>query len=1448
MTKILAHKGFRRFLGAALSLLLVVTLVPHLQPAYGNADQGMANEAAAQFDNPVGDARARAGEQPSSAAGEDAPEADGGAGADGSQDAPAVDDGTEPDGTAAPADPEAAPEGAEGDDRGEGTVDGEATPADPAAPAADGAEDAVAGDEATDADGMSGLLANAPSRVVRKAQARLADATIPINKDTTVAEGYIFEGGTNTLTIAEGVTLTTNIKVTGGALTITGKGTLRGIQGNGSVVIVEGAGAKLVVDGVTITGGNGTLVNADNRDCSKENFGERFSKDDDPRYIAGGGILVQRTAGGAGGALLVMKRGVVTGNKANAGGGIFIDRECGFLMEGGTVSGNTALAHEGGGIWVGGHTDGTASGHATIQAGAITGNETKTTIDWGGGGIFVENKGVLKLGTSLITDNDAKGLGGGVSGCPHANIGIGDITEGAALFGNTAHKETQPSNPYLHILKTDSTLTPDAKVFSGDMYAWGLTAEKDWNNFGKAGDYSRNEFKAEHAKDYYCTKVSYVYGYDLGQAGDTAWTGYMAGPAGGQPVSIAKGEAFVANDASLGLTSTKTGDGIGGRSVTITGNKSATHGGGIGCNGALIIGDLPEDHKYNDFTFSFKKKFKNSEGDEFPLQGGEFTFELLDASKNPVMIDDEPVKATNDAEGTVSFTLKGQPYLEGTEGGHKQTLKFYVREVKGSDPDIDYDNAREHPVVMELETIKERVTIIKDSVSFDIYTPRITGILVDGTIDGSEGDFTITNVLKLAGLWTPKASKYYFGNTEEADGKFSFTLQGANDPTGGAADSPKVIEGVDLAALVRQGEETVSNHGGSLSTRYPDDGENTLTLKGTNGAFAEGEKAPIIFPEITYDHAGTYWYLLTEDGAADATVYVLKVAIVKTEDKKYYTAKAPVIYFADSMESTVLTKLEGDEAELAFYNGDEDMAAGLFGFAVNAASGEAMERKCLVDPKIYKQLEGRTMRPDEFHFQLVQANSSYESLGVVVSETGNDQYGMVDFDAAANVAGEGETPSCLLFTEPGDYFYRVIEDSDYVRDPSIDYSDEVITFTVKIEEVDGALKATQMYYGHLVDGENVPYPEQFRDPNGGDDQEVVVPPSLMLTDESWHPTMVNQARPMDLAVRKTSDLDRTQGLPGATYGLYAVNEAAQGDVYLKSATSDEDGWIYFEDVSLNAGVLYYFKEEAAPAGHTVSEFRSPYFYLERDSSSGNGFTMKYTDSKHEIGTEAEAVASADATPLAATTALAAPAASADAASGTAEGDASADAATTYGKDGESLLFVYDHDGGVHDEATELKVSKLDSRSHEWVEGAKLAIVERDSGKVVTEWTSGKAPQELTGVLNVGTVYVLREDEPPANYQVAELVEFTIDQYGAVEILRGTDNGNAELSGSTIKLYDTRMPVENVVPENREKVREVPGPGTVLARTGDVLALGAIALVALGSLIALIVAVCRRRKA
>lgn len=59
-------------------------------------------------------------------------------------------------------------------------------------------------------------------------------------------------------------------------------------------------------------------------------------------------------------------------------------------------------------------------------------------------------------------------------------------------------------------------------------------------------------------------------------------------------------------------------------------------------------------------------------------------------------------------------------------------------------------------------------------------------------------------------------------------------------------------------------------------------------------------------------------------------------------------------------------------------------------------------------------------------------------------------------------------------------------------------------------------------------------------------------------------------------------------------------------------------------------------------------------------------------------------------------------------------------------------------------------------------------------------------------------------KPPAEYRLANDVEFVIDNYGNVTITKGTENGNAELSDNTITLYDTMMDAEEV--EQREAVK------------------------------------------
>ena len=1498
MTTLINNKTFKRFLGIALTILLVVTLMPQVQPAYGDGETTTAPEETTFTEEP----------------------SDVGAGS------------------------------ASNDDL-ETSFDAEAPTVE--RPVAKGTADAV---------GYVLSTRNASSTVIEADETREGMFTYSDSGDYLLEINGCLEG---------------NIVVSGGArLTLRGTGVIDGKGTHGTIIHVNGGGSTLVIEGsLTITGGaHGTQLN---------------DVDGFEGYYAGGGILVQRDTAGQG-ASLVFRNGTVTNNTAGAGGGIFIDRSCSFTMEDGSVTYNTATTHEGGGIYVAGGTklqDGkwVYDGGCAIDRGEISHNNTKTKVDWGGGGIFVESKGFLRLASSLITQNDARGLGGGISGCPHASIGIGKIEEGFALYGNTAHKAYWPDNTYLDKLQ----VSYNGKTYdAGDKWAKADTG-----------------FTADKAQDFYCTNVSYVSGY-----GDRAitWEGRATGSSAfgttARDITIRNGESLVLPGESLGLTNTKpASEKVTGRAVTIEDNKSTTHGGGIGCNGTILIGDVGQGDQYNPLSLTIKKEFENSDGDIVPLQGGEFAFQLKDG--NAVL-----AEASNDAGGNVTFIVD-DPKVQGLLGaaGKTKTSTLTIEEVAGTNSAIDYAG----PVTVKLSVRhdEQRIQYPNSTIDVTYHTPVITQIKVDGKkVDN--GAITMGNVVNLApiirhepvSLEIQKNLVSSLGDSLSLkDRTYTFELSGIDghvivpgNADGSAAIEAKtdasgrvVFEQIDISSYlpVRDPEtwdgetaikvelvlkEIVPEEQGNVAydgethrvtfeirptaqkvvdnaaatktiTVTPNlvegsleiDGTpvadrpivNTLNVRGswqptatkqyygvvsaeTSFSFSVTEIAPVEdiaqvkleggslvssgvasdfgggiassvdFEKIEYTDTGDHWYVMREAGGQDPTVYVFHVEVTKSEDKESLVATVKNSYYAPSMSATSLTPLEDAAAPAQFYNSDTAMAFSLYGYGVNAMSGEPVEQQCLVDPKVIKQLDGRAIKADEFRFKLIQVMEKDDwsnTSGPEISATTNDEFGMVDFDKANNLAADGLDPCCLLFTAPGTYQYRVIEDTDYRKDPSIAYSDQVITFTavIELDQATGQLICTDMFYGYLNDqGQNVRYKDQYTGWENKDENWVPTAADFPLLNMDWHPTITNKAKPMDLKVRKTSVLDRNEGLEGATYGLYMVNEAEQGDVLLASATSDDEGWIYFEDVNLNAGALYYFKEQAAPAGHTVSEFRSPYFYVEVSTDEATGFatyTMKYTDTKLAMaaaeGTGTEEVALGR-------LAVEAPEASEDAsgesapapvdeeASGASEGSAGegstgaaeptpvTESHPEYTDDG-ALLFTYEYEGGVFDEATLVEFNKLDTRTHEWVEGAELSIVEKDSGQVVTSWVSGAAPERLEKLLNVGVTYVLREDKAPENYQKANDVEFVIDDYGNVEILSGTDNGNAELRDSTIILYDTMFDAEEVITRERETVREVPQTGKTvdnLAKTGDWLPLTGLGLLAVAALGVAIAALRRSRKA
>ena len=1756
MTKLLQNKTIIKFLGIALSILLIVALVPQINIAYGSKDD-VATETPTAETGDNATAKDEEGTEGEEAAGE-------------------VVGVSEEDGTQS------------GDiDLVGNATGGEDTPAADATPL-------VTTEAPT---GSISAQSKARAAVPKERRAAVYTVTSKGGDRNKVREngGVItFDGGTHTLTVNG--ELNGNVVIKNGAkVTVEGNGTIKGL-GTGSVIDVYDKGSKLILDGPIITGGKGTNITV-------------------TKWViwanVGGGIYVHRgNSSNADAASFEFKSGIVKGNEANAGGGIFIDFNCGFTMSGGTVQENTALAHEGGGIFIWGNWNGKSGdkreSYCHITKGEIKNNKTLTTTDWGGGGVYINNEGSLRIDTARITNNTAKSLGGGVAGCPHAKIGIGTIDNGAAVYANMAEGKVGPVNKGLKFNMPDSYDFAGKKVPSGDFLVKGITSDEikaltgdptatelgyaDTPYTITAGDYAKNVFDVDLAKDFYCTYASFMGATNLKDhpkdenKTEIAWKGFIAGLSADKVVdnkvtekdankapnwvaskiAIPVNQNYEVHDATLCLTSTAKEDKSDiKREVSIKGNTSNTHGGGVACNGTLQFGEYPQQDKVvNSYTLSLTKKvISGITGEALTLvEGDKYTFTLTDGTNTYTAVSNEKgeinftnlpgLEASTTVPITKTFTLKetdakgldssipeegisvdvklnvksssvtygnmttttytttpSDVTIYGQSGNNAKTVTntlnlrakesipvtkiadgiaggsfafgfkkidniddvvndpgnptelkransllgiataegaivkpiewqpdepstrktgvvsfteeyttpgtywYAIAEQNGGTQDVandvDYDgttylvkvdvtlsenkrsldtaktiykvvpgstaleqvqedigvtftNVKMKYAPFELVLNKQVVTTLPNQVqvvgwndlsnvnkkfNFSVYDPTSKKVIFEGENEGNIIDLkVVTGEESVVEGYVKAAYQEYLKNPTDA---FEYTVNNLmlkeEMPAGVAQDEHMtLIEDAEVAITLgiesarRNGDNTsfqvvpkvkdiildgtraeiptVSNlyepHGdwtltadkhfqglgepaaegyifnmseldvasddeiqnaeqlAKLPTKKDSEG-NELTWVGKTGYFQKNEDgsyaAQITFDSVSYVvkqgdkfdvvNGENHYYLVTEtapEGAsADTTAYVVKVNVKQGTNKTKLEAKEVERWYADDVNQGIVDTID----KVEFFNTDTYDLISAASYSVYAASGEPVDQVCYVDPKIIKNLEGRAIKSGEFAFKLIQVANYNDTEGEVISAATNDEFGMVDFDKANN-KGTLENPTCLAYTDRGTYYYRVIEDTSKggMKDQSVLYSDQVITFTTVIDknEKTGKLVCADMYYGYWdkAANKNVPFKEQYTDyetqpANIGD---------MSKLNPDWHPTITNKARPMDLQVRKTSVTDRDEGLVGATYALYMVNDNVQGDIWLAEATSEEGGWITYKNVSLSTNNLYYFKETAAPAGHTVSEFRSPYFYLVEDATSPNGYTLKYSDTKYfdAANDQAGADTQAEATePIAEVQAVAlqnnaaAPAEAAETAAAQAEAAATDDTVQPgHSADG-NILLTYDKDGGVYDEATQLEVNKLDTRTHEWVEGAKLVIIEKDSGKEVNSWTSGKAPEKLEKTLNVGTTYLLREVEAPGQYRLAEDVEFVIDNYGNVSITKGTENGNAELSDNTITLYDTMMDAEEVQRRNRETTREVP-IGARLAQTGDLIPLAAIGLIVVVSLIALAVAARRRR--
>lgn len=406
---------------------------------------------------------------------------------------------------------------------------------------------------------------------------------------------------------------------------------------------------------------------------------------------------VNNTHGGGGIALanssvMNMTGGYVTGNYSGlAGGGIyagFFGNNVGFTMSGGTIAGNCAELGEGGGLRIAGGTNGVIRATNKVY---ITNNITNSNNDWGGGGIFVQEKGNLSIMNALITGNTAGGFGGGVGACPTGETLIVN-QDGAAIYGNTASGTNMSGGG--NNKTYDSTLAQKSEVFTRNGYA---------------------DYFCVRARDGANGPISLVTGLMAG-GGAANWTGSCDE----QPVSIGP-SGYAAAKYLFGLDAHPDGaaksQAVNAAKVIITGNHSNIHGGGIMTNGGLILGDpggkvvtaTPE----LDITGTkalLKDGVKQNEGLNFQ-------FKLTDSEGKEVGT------ATSDA-ATGQFSISPDVQYSQT-GTHTYTLS----EVKGDRAGVTYDT--------NVHTIQ--VTVSEKTVSLlgvDFKSYYVSSVTLDGSESG----------------------------------------------------------------------------------------------------------------------------------------------------------------------------------------------------------------------------------------------------------------------------------------------------------------------------------------------------------------------------------------------------------------------------------------------------------------------------------------------------------------------------------------------------------------------------------------------------------------------------------------------------------------------------------------------------------------------------------------
>ena len=803
----------------------------------------------------------------------------------------------------------------------------------------------------------------------------------------------------------------------------------------------------------------------------------------------------------------------------------------------------------------------------------------------------------------------------------------------------------------------------------------------------------------------------------------------------------------------------------------------------------------------------------------------EFDFKMEECDENGnVTAGTKVVTASNDKSGLITFDE-----LTYKDAG---THYYKISEAAPENPEanIVYDNAA---YIVKVDVTKDDTAAALTATASE-YKKLVIGADGQTTTENVES-VVFNNGIKVSTSFT--GQKYVDGELASTAGAFSFTLTRTDDTYANA------LTGEDAYS------ETVSND-------------------------AAGN---ITFTEINYDTPGDYYYTISENVPEqqeanmyyDEAVYRAKVTVSK--DGQITVEKSVVPYVGyEGDDGNTFEPVEDDE--FLIFNNYHFMTMSM-DYALATITGT-------------KTLKGGNLEAGEFRFGL------YDSNGTLIDTKTNDASGKITFRTipyytagtysytVKEINEQGENNVSDIEYDPS--VYTVTVNVDENMDTSITYIKNGTNVDNSSESVDGisfenkmsvtavaidpavkkVLNNAELQPGEftfqLFDENNNLIDTKKNTDNGSvlfdsiifdevgdynytikelipsdpgqityDDREIKVNVSVTKDDTTGNleaaitylednapteePTFVNTYNPISIRVQKTSKDGSKDPLKGATYALYKVLSGEGRDILIGTQISDENGYMTFENVEPGS---YYFKEVSAPAGHTVDEYATKKFTVSADGTINQLTAKRSSRSTQAVMFSLDSLTAEDAQ----ISAL--------------EADDNKDA------------IVLVEAPGVSDEVTKLSVSKLDYTNHEFVTGAKMQILEKSSGKIVAEWTTGDSAESFERKLNVDTSYILREVSAPEGYDLAEDTEFIIDAYGILSIISGPDA--EKTSDTALRIYDKKLGVTKVTKNTKENHNQKFVDVVKTVKTGDTAQIGLFAILSIAAIVVVII-VLRRRK-